>query len=586
MSRNFKIHNILHHQDISVSIPDNPVMVTGKNSSGKTSFAKTLAAVVTHNNNPWGLSAALSKAYIKNGTIEGNASINNGATWKAPNEMMVPPGVLPEASIHTTGIQNFVIGAGTQKANKSKIYEDLYLPTDPETLLRPAWKHEEVQLLSVINIIKERGWQSAANNYGDLKKSEGAKWAKISGQQYGKKKAVTWRPDDYTSDMEGISEQALLDERSLAQEAIQKITVTQAVAQERVDYGEKARDEFLPLANEAVTTAQQEYDRKMNAEQVAVNNYKTEKAKTDEITNQINKLLSEKKQIIVNPARPKGEKCPSCQILLLRPQGQPLAIMGENPPPPNNDLINEQNALIGEQIAELDASLKNYNVIPLLNEYRQMQAEVAATRDLLNQAKGHRDTVAKTALDANLVASDSNDAYLSHHENIRQAAVNKHKAFHKHVEAQRAHENYTHYESIEKLLSANGIRSEYMQVRMDNLRDWLDTISKVTGWLPITITEGYDPLSNGLPAHMTAENEQRKVQWAISAAIAMQDKTCKWLILDAADLLKDESWEGLVKLVDKLQIRAIQKDKRDEFHIVVCATSAAIPPGWSGIKLS
>jgi len=64
------------------------------------------------------------------------------------------------------------------------------------------------------------------------------------------------------------------------------------------------------------------------------------------------------------------------------------------------------------------------------------------------------------------------------------------------------------------------------------------------------------------------------------ACFLLLNEKCDMLVIDAADLLRGESWDGLVKVINQLH------SKRQNKHFIVCATDTETPEGWNTIELS
>ena len=275
-------------------------------------------------------------------------------------------------------------------------------------------------------------------------------------------------------------------------------------------------------------------------------------------------LESEYARLNEPPKKPTTYACPECAAELVMPMAGGLLKYTSEAPPDHSERKAEIVRTMEEFKPKEEAAGRK--VRDLGSEWRAKQDVAKRIERQLYEARGELAVYEKQAADAGLEVRESNEGERSALEAARERARVRHEAWLKMRDAQRAHENVVEQAAIAALLGPKGARHEYMQEQMDRVRRALDTIEKVTGWLPLGVTADYEVTSNGRPVKICAMNEQRKGQWSIQIALAMLDPHCKWVVLDAADLLRGDSWTGLVNLVDRLAA------KRDDLSVVVCAT--------------
>ena len=605
-TRTLTISNVLYHEDLEIEISPGATLITGENSAGKSSVARVLSSLTTHNTNPRKLSAALSKMYLRKGAVEGYASLSDGPTWIVPNKMEIPDGLEPETGEHMVGIVDFIRSPGSSAADRAAIYEQLFLPDNAEELLRPVWNVSEQQLATVVNIIEKKGgWKAAFKVYDEQKKEAGRKWQGATGVQYTKKRGTEWKPDEWETDLEGLSEDDVLSAVAEAQDALRAAGVRQAIDQDRVDRGIEARDQKVPAQKEVVDGLKAEAEEaqaemKAFADQGKEQRTVVEAAKNalayvdDRLSNwhdsEAKEVAEYVHRIVANrmddtlkaKGRPEDASrkpyahCPWCE--------QPLdrhfeKWMRKEPveEAPSDTLIAELEA----ERVEVDQKLvTETDVLKEISEqYGQKRAAAEEKTAEYNQALGLLKEYQHQAKDADLEVSESNEAQRSQLENERDRATARRKAWETNRDAQRHHENYVEYEEIAKLLGPTGARAKHMKQNMEKVRAALKSISAKTGWNEITITDTYEVMTGGFPAALTSENENKKCQWALQAALTMLDKNAHWLILDAADSLFNKSWDGLVGLCDALVA------KRPDLYLVVCATATTAPEGWAEVVI-
>ena len=575
------IENIFCYESLNVEIPRGPVLITGENSTGKTSLARILACLTSHNQNPAGLSGAATKAYVRDGAVEGMASLG-GVVWQPPSGLAVPTGIKPIAPPHAVGLVKFMSGRSANE--RAKVWEGMFLPEDPEPILEPVWNLPKNQLFAVLKTIRDEGWEEAQKIYHGQALASRRQWEDITGERYGIAKASQWKPKSWETDLDGLSEDDVRSAITNANDALRQLGVKQAVEQDRVDRGVEARDNTLPII--VSTLADKKAVRQPIIEEVG--SLRKDRAELtqdfERAKSNMNAQSSKARGIkngILEMQDDKSLPCPHCGEGLQVQQGKVVAY--------SNVVDPETIASEKEKLSEIRKVFDSYKVsaealskkIKVVTEQLlERQEEVGRQSAKISELEGQLNMVERTAKDADLTASAGTDeAERSRLENIRDAAIERMKAWMKQRDAKRSHENYVEQNAVVKLLSPTGARALYMKKHMDRVRSVLANITKRTGWRPITVTQGYEYTSGGRPVQLIAANEQWKVQVALQVACAMLTRWCQWLVIDAADLLRDGSWDGLVTLVDLL------KEKRPHFHIVVCATSTAVPEGWNLIDL-
>ena len=147
-------------------------------------------------------------------------------------------------------------------------------------------------------------------------------------------------------------------------------------------------------------------------------------------------------------------------------------------------------------------------------------------------------------------------------------------------EAKMNHDNVVEMDKICTLLGPNGARAKVMEKAMDKVRKILALIQSITGWEQIGLLSDYGITANGRPIKLTADNEKLKAQWSMQIASAILTQS-QWVVLDKADTLRDESWAGLVLLMDRIATRY------ENLKIVVCGTSVGgqAGEGWNVIEV-
>ena len=132
------IENLFCHEALDVELNPGVNLVTGKNTTGKTSLAMIIAALAAHYDNPASVSATSKKAYIRDGNLEGVAMMD-GIKWTPQaSGIGAPVGIKPTAVQQAVGLTNFLEGGKGQK-DRARLWESMFLPEHPREILAPVW---------------------------------------------------------------------------------------------------------------------------------------------------------------------------------------------------------------------------------------------------------------------------------------------------------------------------------------------------------------------------------------------------------------------------------------------------------------
>ena len=116
--------------------------------------------------------------------------------------------------------------------------------------------------------------------------------------------------------------------------------------------------------------------------------------------------------------------------------------------------------------------------------------------------------------------------------------------------------------------------------KLTTVRKALEEVNRVTGWMPVAIQEDYSITVGGRPVCLCAASERLQARFSLQIAFVMISR-CDFLILDSTDRLRDESWDGLIRCLDRLAAREHNRN----LHVLPIATSTSTPEGWKTIKL-
>lgn len=568
------IQNILKHHALEVDIdPSANLLITGKNASGKTSMAIVLAALMGLDPNPKAVSATTRKSYISDDTsaMDGYASLSylGGADaedvevvwYPATGEIRHPEEITAFGSPETLGLVEFTKNQ-TEK-NRAKLYENLFLPEDADAILRPHWHGKEDVLANVLDMIKQRGWPGALAVFDDRRKKAVSEWRRITGEPYGKNKVANWVPTGWRDDLYNASADAL--NKALADLLAEQQTSTVAVAVDAQKVADmKAREGKLTQAMQEVDRLQKIHDEKQDALRVIAD---TEDTVRQNITN----LTRERDEIsAVLTAKP-PHQCPVCEA--------GLAYDGELSrwfPPRKEDIESAKARSVGVNVS---LSIQESRLTAAQSEREIANKALGEAYMMFQKKRGEAESLGREvhefqkgtkAMTGKKQVSQEELTRLEHQIDVARENVHLHKAK---MLADDAANGVIENETICTLIGPSGARAQAMSGGMDTLRDHIAALDNLSEWAQTTIDpKNYQINHGGRPIALCSESEQRKANWVIQLAYSIVSDD-RYVIIDAADLLRDESWDGLIKICDHV---------KDEYGktVIICATSSPSPEGW------
>ena len=208
--------------------------------------------------NPAGVSAAESKrVYLRDGTEDGHATLEDGATeteWRPKRQTITGPVEGPPlAARAAVGLIQFCERIPA-KARAAAIQEAL-LPPPEKVLDKLRDRLEKVlppdDLAGALEHVEQRGWSATEGLYRERARSAKRSWAATTGRPYGAKLAEDWRPDGWLADWDGMTVQDAETGLVAARDAAAALHAVTAVQESEVEAAEKAA-EGIPAARDAV----------------------------------------------------------------------------------------------------------------------------------------------------------------------------------------------------------------------------------------------------------------------------------------------------------------------------------------------
>ena len=566
---NLLIKNLYKIREANLSFPTGATLITGRNSAGKTSVSNILKAVLSQDPNPSGLPATQYQRYIRKGASEGSAELKFGeddyVVWDPLGKGNITSGVVPHSSPYCVGGVDFCKSEMKKELRAAK-WEKLLIPNDdPKALLKSHWVNSSKELNVIVDTILASGWKEAKNIYESLRKDHKSRWATITGEpRYGAAKAGKWVPERWSPDLAGESEESLQAELVNARDTLQSLQAVRAVSLSEIEKAAHLRDRMIPAFKSELEGIHNKF-RTINSELESVKvKWRESGKKLDEMI-----LWVENASIKLNNIT--QYQCPNCETGFNIEYGE-VIVPDELPEDKRSELQEkfETNKAIMDKFEKKRETLQ-LSMSELTSKRNELERDITYKRIELESMEKQVHLADSEQVDA------ADEQEISHAEkNVREAEIRL-NSFRTYYLALEQHESVVRMDSVCDLLGPNGVRSKVMMENIGRLRKVLEKINDITRWLPIEIDDDYQITSGGWPIQLCADNEKLKTQWAFQIACAAITKSSV-VVLDKADALRDESWDGMILLIERLC------DINKSLRIIVCATSSDIK-NWNRIEL-
>lgn len=564
------IHNILGNQDKELEFTLGGNTITGENACGKSSACTALQALCTKSSNPLGLSKDKNQDYVFYRGPDGWATIEldgKKVKWNpvSGNITYDDSADTTISTKHAMGLVNFCSG-GTH-ITRARIWQDVFIPDDPKAIIKPYWINlPEKRLDDICAYIRENSWEDAVKVYTEKRREMKARWKAITGTDFGADKAAKWVPMNWRDDLEHKSLDQLQTAEKTAQEELNRMNVEKAV--------ELKGESDITEKRESLTSKQAEINTKQNEYQITKNDIQTRRALSDDSQSKLdsatNKFDGNKK--LLDSKAPYN--CPTCSAGLEFVSSR-LSVWVS----PSGDAVKKavsDNEVLATYIQETKSAM------------HAQQATLTAAQDTAQAQyeKLHRLRGSVESLIAEIYQFDqrfaekekqgqfvSAEDYARMQTTLEQARANI-QAFEAKTNADRERDNVVELDTICKILSPTGARYDVLQEGIEKVKSLLASTAKLAGWKPITITDDFAVLINGISVQTCADSEKMKAQFLLQLICALI-KNAKCVVLDGADKLRNASWNGLVNVIDQLCV------KLPNLHVIVSATATKSPSNWA-----
>lgn len=411
----------------------------------------------------------------------------------------------PKSSEFASGLRDFI---SLDDKEKIEILRSILKcePTEAETteLLVSQGIEKNVAALVWQNIDRD-GWDASMERAREKGKSFKSQWDYLTGEHYGEKKAASWFPDGWESDLQTMSRETLEAAVTSMRAELEYKIANQALDEDELRRLEEEASKEVDLASEM---------ERLSAE--------LEKAEKD--------LAAVGDRLAKIPNIPTtGLPCPHCGKSILLDRGRLVSA--------ETGISDEQKSKIEQ--ARLDANNEHSFQVKRVSELRTSYVTVQASLKASQKAKADLDKKSEA-----VVSPDEIDRF---REEERKAECRL-SAFIKYTEALRLHQNVTQNQMIIDALSPSGLRRKALERGLDAFNDALSSICRKAGWADVCIQGDMTVLFNGRPYVLCSASEKMRASFTIQTAIAEYDGSDA-VVIDATDILDPKGRGGMLRVL-------------------------------------
>lgn len=469
-------------------------LIAGENAAGKTSVAQAVAAALTGNPVPVrGVSKSTAGCLVRSGTAAGSVELvtDIGTTKIAyPKAAVNTEGKPPYASEFAAGLVCVLDLPPKERAETLSRYLKAE-PTkeDLEARLAEIADLKPEHIAHIWQRVQDGGWDGAHAQAKEKGAKMKGQWEQITGERYGAKKADSWIPDGYSSDLDSASEHELQAALVDAREILEGCIAAEAVDEARIEALEKQASEIGTLAQQ-VTAAEKQ---------------------CAELAAEVEKRKSALREL--PPATSVSDlACPHCH--------KPVALVDNRLLPACEPLSAEEKTSRARAIASANDAIKI------------AQEDLTDSQRLASDLRGKLSTAERAAAELKTMASTPTEA-VGDIEAARAAvslAEQRVRCWKAKTEADDRHWNVGVNARILEALAPDG-------VRLDRLKKSLSAANKQLGRLDaVSLSDDLDASLNGTPYYLLSESEKYRVRVVLQVWMATSDGSAA-VIIDGADLL-------------------------------------------------
>ena len=561
-----KIQNTLGIKRAAIELPESGVLeVIGPNASGKTSLAVCAQAVLSHDINPLGLSAAQTKRAYPHDRADTNAArvdLESPAThtiwFPASARLQTEGGTSPLADRASVGLVDYTARSARDVA---LALQSALLPPFDEVVAKVeehlSTRIEPADLKGVVKVLKERGWSATQTIYEERAKQSKRVWTSVTGRNYGVRVAADWRPDDWLADFDGLTEQQAETLKVDAGEALADLHRIQAIGELELAEAKQAA-EALPAIEETVDGLEAAR-RSLVADRAAVGVEQLER-EADDIRRKLNALQAEAEATL---------ECPKCQTPLLLERGKLVERSTASVARAENDMqgLVDDLAKVEKELSDrrADANVYSNSIADITDKWDEANAERAGLARLAAQADMTLDTPERQAELAQAEQAVTDAAKCL----VMVGAVAK---------ATELAATIVRYTDIARAIGPDGIRSKLLTNAMSRLNAGLAVLSDVCGWPLVSASLTGGITSDDRPIAMCSESERWRAQTSIQLTVAALTGSTV-TVLDRGDMLDATNRLGLARGLERLK-------HKTGLTILLCSTGSPVEDSpWPQVQI-
>lgn len=513
----------IEHADIDLT---RLALVAGVNASGKSSIARAVAAAVTGEAVPFeGIKKSeagmLVRASTGGSTVIVRTSEDDHTTIRYPQGKVKSEGRPPSATPFAAGLKS-VLDMPQKEASAVLLEYLRALPTPQD--LQDTLAKEGIPADTVTKIVAtadQLGWDGAHAHARETGVKLKGQWEHIAGERYGPTKAESWLPSDWSTSLEGSSEESLTAAMTEAGEFLEA-----AIAANAVSADERAR-----LAEQA---GQIDAARKDAAQAEETRN--DAESKVRGMQDEVSTLKAQLDELPSPEAETETVPCPHCS--------QPVVVTGKILRVPEGTVSKAENArrkTARDGAAEaLSEALKRLGLV-------RTAAGNAANRQ--RDAERHIADCEKAAKSLSELPESDSDAEQINRARARvRDAEQRLRAFRAKSQADSKHRSVEWNKIVIDILAPDGLRLTRLRAALAAFNGDLDAYCQTAGWGRVEIGDDLTVSYGRRPWPLLSESERFRCRVTLQTAMAVRDSS-DVIIVDAADILDRAGRNGLIKLL-------------------------------------
>lgn len=504
-------------------------LLAAPNHQGKTSAVQAVAAALTGKTVPvQDLPKNQAWMLLRNGETSAtvNVECKNGTAGVAyPKCDRITTGTPVEISEAAAGLRSLV--DEPVKTRAQLLTELLRAYPTKEQLAAELKKLSEAVVNKLWENIKTLGWDGAHKEAADKGKVIKGQWREITGENYGSKKATSWLPAAWESDLDTATEAELQKQLQEKQDWLDVVKSDSAV--------NEAEHTRLKKLADSLPTVQKKLDEKIEIL------HNLEKNRSD-----IEKGLER----LPKAEQPQVVPCPHC--------GGKLSITG--------DVVAIPKILTDEEIANRKKAIDSCR-----ESLENVNAEIAKEESKLSELKAEKSSAEDAAKQLSKTKrrrkgeSDPKEKIPELTAQVERAQ-NRLNAYRAKARADQLARQIEQNADVVALLAPDGLRLAALKTALENINETLADVCKNARWGNVEIKSDMQVTLDNRFYMMLSESEKFRVRVSLQLAFALSDGS-QVVLIDGADILDRQGRNGLVRALHEYEIEAIVAmtiDKRED----------------------